>query len=295
MPPGTGALTCLRTLSEFPVGMEYGCTAQELKNMNDLRRRFCLSRLEKVASLDEVKVANLSNKQWLKKLQLWWSTQKRGRDFGLDDEIIEYLRPHTNLRDLRILGYGGSTLPSWITNPSFVNLESVTLFKCENLELLSGLGQLPCLESLSLYELNELRTIDFYSSCQDDIAIGDGGDVAAFPKLQKLEIVSMLHLEEWRDQKECDFPCLAEITVKDCPELVALMTRFGVPSLKYLEINNCSLLPSLPGGYPSIETLVIDSCPLLTSSCSKEDSRDRYKTLNIPNVFIDQIELHSGH
>ncbi|KMT15280.1 hypothetical protein BVRB_3g063900, partial [Beta vulgaris subsp. vulgaris] len=48
MPAGIGALTYLRTLSEFIVGREIGCCIRELRNMNDLGGKLCLSKLENV-------------------------------------------------------------------------------------------------------------------------------------------------------------------------------------------------------------------------------------------------------
>jgi len=131
MPPEMGALTQLRTLSNFVVGEEPKCQIAELKHMNDLRGRLCLSNLEYVASPDEAKEANLSHKQHLTNLELRWTTED-----DAEEEVIEHLQPHTNLRDLRILCYGGSKFPSWISNQCFGTLEIITLFRCENCQVL---------------------------------------------------------------------------------------------------------------------------------------------------------------
>ncbi|XP_021745766.1 putative disease resistance protein RGA3 [Chenopodium quinoa] len=139
MPAGMGALSCLRTLSEFIVGKEHGCRITELRNMNDLGGKFCLSKLENVAFPKEAKEANLGYKKRLMYLELRWTDDEHQDWIGAEYKVMKCLQPHTNLQDLRILCYGGSTFPCWIGHPSFGNLTKITIFKCASCQVLPSL------------------------------------------------------------------------------------------------------------------------------------------------------------
>lgn len=284
MPPGMGMLTSLRMLSEFIVSPTYNsCSLAELKNLSNLEGNFCLSGLQHTSSsmLMEAMDANLSKKPLLRKLELRWNPGQRGDNVSVD--IIGYMQPHTNLKHLKIHNYGGSVFPSWISDPAFKNLVSITLFKCENCSSLPTLGQLPSLESLCLNGSTAIRSIGS-RFCVDS---SDDNDYVAFPKLQNLAIMSMLELQEWTGVGKCHFPSLLKLTIKDCPRLVTLCRLSNIHSLQHLEISDCTLLPSLPEGClpASLENLVIEDCPLLKSSCSKP--QDWHKMDHVPSVWID--------
>ncbi|KMT14879.1 hypothetical protein BVRB_3g063950 [Beta vulgaris subsp. vulgaris] len=285
------SLSRLRTLSEFPVSPKYGCSITELKNLEDLQGSLCLSRLQNVSSLAEVDQANLRQKKGLSRLELRWSPRQQ-KDSKLDDEIIAYLEPYSYLTHLRILYYGGSAFPSWIANPSFKNLVSMTLFKCEQCQLLPSLGQLLSLESLNLNGLSGVKVIDL-DFCGDNTPSGDGTPNVAFPKLQNFALTSMLNLEEWRDMGEFYFSSLHKLAIKNCPKLASLCSLSNVLSLQVLEISYCPLLPSLPmGPLPaSVGKLLIEDCPLLKSSCSELHGQDWYKMEHIPSIWIDYEEI----
>ncbi|XP_057249171.1 disease resistance protein RGA2-like [Beta vulgaris subsp. vulgaris] len=295
MPAGIGALTYLRTLSEFIVGREIGCCIRELKNMNDLGGKLCLSKLENVAGLDDAEEANLISKQRLKKLELRWTDDEYQEHIGVNHEVISYLQPHTSLQDLRIVCYGGSTFPSWISHLSFVNLRNITIFKCSNCQILPSLGQLPSLESLSLIELIGIRFIDihFRRNKFNPSAVYEDDQFVAFPALQKLEMKSMINLEIWSNIGRFDLPCLQKLSIKNCTKLAALCELTNMISLEYLELNQCTKLPSLPNQLElmptSLKTLVIEDCPLLSISCSME-AQDWVESQHSPNLFIYQRE-----
>lgn len=277
-----GSLTQLRTLSNFVVGEEPGCHIAELKHMNDLRGRLCLSNLEYVASPDEAKEANLSHKQRLTNLELRWTAED-----DAEEEAIEHLQPHTNLQDLRIICYGGSKFPSWISNQCFDALVRITLFRCENCRVLPSLGLLPGLEVLSLIELLGVKKIDFHFG--RDANSTEGENFVAFPSLQKLTIKSMVSLKEWRDMGEHDFPRLTKLRIKDCPELVGLCRLSNFHSLQCLEINGCSNLWDFPGDLPaSVKKVAIGKCPLLSLRCLEQDEKGWQKTEGSPAVMMYQ-------
>ncbi|XP_028076662.1 uncharacterized protein LOC114278743 isoform X2 [Camellia sinensis] len=191
MPTGLGNLTNLQTLSTFLVGREDGCRIGELKNMNNLSGSLCIWRLENVLNKEEAKLAALSNKKYLNKLELRWGDlwDEKAEE---EEEILECLRPHSGLKELQILFYKGSKLPSWISSPSFVNIASITLFKCTSCYFLPSIGELPSLKSLTLVEMNRVRDINRLF-CRDETSQGYN----AFPKLEKLTFDVMFNLEEW--------------------------------------------------------------------------------------------------
>ncbi|CAO2831529.1 unnamed protein product [Amaranthus hypochondriacus] len=295
MPVGMGALTCLRTLSEFIAGSERGSSIGELKKMNNLGGKLCLSRLENVAILDDAREANLSEKRLLKHLELRWTDEDiRQESIQVNHNVMECLQPHPNLQDLRIICFGGSTFPSWISHPSFVQLTKITLFKCANSLILPSLGQLPFLESLSLIELINVKIIDHHFRTEKlnaDAAVEDGFQFTAFPALQKLEIKSMINLEKWSDVESQDFPCLEKLSIKNCPKLCALceLTNFG--ALEYLECNQCTKLPSLPQRKlpASLKTLIIDDCPSFRLSFFDE-KQALVEIQHSPSLLIYQLQ-----
>ncbi|KAK9930234.1 hypothetical protein M0R45_027278 [Rubus argutus] len=144
MPPYLGNLTNLQSLSAFLVGREEGYRIGELKNLNDLRGVLRISRLENVSNKEEAEEAALIDKKCLQRLELRWSnvfTEK----IEEQEKILECLRPHASLKELQIQHYAGSTLPTWISNPSFAELVVLTLYRCTNCQLSHLLGSYECL------------------------------------------------------------------------------------------------------------------------------------------------------
>ncbi|XXG50591.1 hypothetical protein AAC387_Pa02g4572 [Persea americana] len=74
IPLRIGKLTCLQTLDMFNVGKEIGHGINELKDMIHLRGEICISLLENVVNVEEVKEAELKSKQELRKLKLRWKS-----------------------------------------------------------------------------------------------------------------------------------------------------------------------------------------------------------------------------
>ncbi|XP_021749075.1 disease resistance protein RGA2-like [Chenopodium quinoa] len=292
MPPGLGALTRLCTLSPFVIGCELSCGIAELKNLDGLNE-LRLTKLQNVASSVEAREADLITKVHLRSLELQWSSsgQKISRVY---DEVIECLRPHTDLKYFKVLSYGGSKFPSWFSDPSFSNIMSITLFKCENCRVLPPLGRLPSLKFLTIDGLTGIRVID-NQFCRV-IEHNDGIDEkVAFPKLKNLALISLLSLEEWKDVHKSDFPSLLKLELKDCPKLVTICSLSDMHSLRHLEISNCPLLRSLPEGRlpASVEELLIEDCPLLKYSCSKPDGVDWHQIEHVGSIWIDYEDKSS--
>ncbi|XP_058108832.1 disease resistance protein RGA2-like [Magnolia sinica] len=270
LPQGIGRLSSLRTITKLIVegGIE-GCKWGEVKQLiNHLQGRLQIIGLEKVKSRDEAREAELYKQQDIYAILY----EYRG-DEALDDDevnrmevVLEILKPHTNLKRLKIEGYRGWNLPKWIEDPVFSNLVEVELWSCNKCKQLPGLGKLPSLKSLHIVEMEEVRKVGGEFS-GDDNNDGSGG-VVSFPKLQTLRFQNMPNWEEWEliGDGEC-MRSLQELRMDECPKLKELPGNLP-PRLRklILTIGNDGLesggpLPILP----NLNHLVISRNPELTS------------------------------
>ncbi|XP_074306806.1 putative disease resistance RPP13-like protein 1 isoform X3 [Silene latifolia] len=283
MPRGIGALTELRTLSAFIVDVEKGCNIKELRYMNNLIGSCCITGLENV-TLQGAKEASLHSKR-LSRLQLRWN------EYGVKDQLFymeaaSYLEPHPCLEELEMLRYPDSKFPWWICAQKFKQLGSITLRQCKVRRLDIRLGQLPYLKSLNIIEMDTVETIDR--------SIHAYGNNVSFPKLEKLTIEGMLYLDSWTEVKFGDFPVLAELSIKDCPNLTLLPFIPFLGSLKLLDIGKCTELDSLSDQKlpDKLETLMVHDCPLLIMSYS-ENGAEWDKIKHVPHIWFDLEEMHS--
>ncbi|XP_062078954.1 putative disease resistance RPP13-like protein 1 [Humulus lupulus] len=130
MPPKICNMINLQTLSNFVLCKNDGSRIKELGKLDNLRGSLEISGLAHVREVSDVLEGNLKNKKYLNELILSWngvansSTKER--------EVLDALQPHVNLKKLEIGGYNGTSLPDWVTHPSYCNLRKVDLH-CSNL------------------------------------------------------------------------------------------------------------------------------------------------------------------
>ncbi|XP_058107016.1 disease resistance protein RGA2-like isoform X2 [Magnolia sinica] len=302
LPQGIGRLSSLRTITKLIVegGIE-GCKWGEVKQLINhlhLQGRLQIIGLEKVKSRDEAREAELYKLQDIYDI----SYEYRG-DEALDDdevkrmeEVLEILKPHTNLKELEIRGYEGWKLPKWIEDPVFFNLVEVILSSCSKCKQLPGLGKLPSLKCLEIVGMEEMRKVGGEFS-GDDNNDGSGG-VVSFPKLETLFFEDMLNWEEWELIGDGEVMLsLLELEIRNCPKLKELPSnlpprlqklslRIGndglpsggplpiLPNLHHLEVVGSDELTSFPCGWlgqlKALQTLKINNCSNLRSLPAEE-------------------------
>ncbi|PHT35106.1 hypothetical protein CQW23_26906 [Capsicum baccatum] len=104
-------------------------------------------------------------------------------------DILDELRPYSNIKGLQISGYRGTQFPNWLADPSFLKLlVQLSLSNCKDCFSLPALGQLPCLKILSIREMHRITEVteDFYGSPSSE---------KPFNSLEKLEFAKM---PEWK-------------------------------------------------------------------------------------------------
>lgn len=253
---GIGKLTSLQNLSEFEVLTEQGFQIEELKNMGQLEGVLHIRGLEHVGCKEDAIQANLSSKQYIEELDLEWSSRSSTDPSYIttDEEVLEGLQPHSNIKRLTIRCYQGVKSPIWLQAQTVPFLTSFQIENCPNLKELPNLPS-----SLSMLQIER---------CSN---------------LKDLKETLLPH----------HFPAIKSICVSNCSELVSLSVDSlgGFSFLEHLEIRDCPKLPcaeelSLP---PSLKRLIFDSCGEIDMSLQKSleglTSLGALEIYNCPHVI----------
>ena len=206
MPPQMGNLSKLQLLTDFFVGKQNGSSIKELGELKCLREELRIWNLQNVVCVRDALEANLEGKTYIKRLKLVW---RGDTDDSLHEHaILEQLRPHADVEDLAIVGYGGTKLPDWVGHSSFLNIVVLTLHGCKYCSSLPPLGQLASLKTLSVKEFNGVEVLgsEFYGSCT--------ATKNPFKSLENLTFDTMLQWREWIphvvENEGRAFPCLQQ-------------------------------------------------------------------------------------
>nr|XP_027113584.1 putative disease resistance protein RGA3 [Coffea arabica] len=298
LPPGIGSITGLQNLHAFPVSREAGKGINELKGMLHLKGALHIKELENAANAGE---ANLKDKEDLVKVVFEWSNNRNGspENAELDENIIEDLQPHPDIKEIQVIHYQGARFPAWIRDGQVKNLTSLTLNHCINCRVLS-LGQLSRLQSLSLkgnLELEEWIDAPYHflhrlniSNCPKlrdtpkiflnlgAMKIKKCNSLKALPLIPSVMFLKLMHnlvLEDFNEHtvilgsvnnhgqpvhvRQPSFIKLLELKVIDCPKLPCLPEVFAPQKL---EVSGCPLLTKLPTPEFSqrLQHLAIDAC-----------------------------------
>ena len=290
MPLDMGKLTSLQTLSNFVVGEGRGSGIGQLKSLSNLRGKLSISGLQNVVNVRDAIEAKLEDKEYLEKLVLEWThIFDSTRDEEVENEILDMLQPHENLKNLSIEYYGGTEFPSWVGDPSFSKMEYLNLKGCKKCTSLPSLGQLPLLKELIIEGMDGIRHVgpQFYGD--------DYTSIGPFQSLETLKFENMKEWEEWSsfgDGGVEGFPRLRDLSILRCPKLTRFSHRFSsleklciqlceelaafsrfpspenlesedFPRLRVLDLVRCPKLSKLPNYLPSLEGVWIDDCEKL--------------------------------
>ncbi|KAL4632024.1 hypothetical protein ACB092_04G022100 [Castanea dentata] len=258
-----GNLKRLRTLPFFIVGQDAGEQIKELGCLNQLSGELDIRRLEN-AKMNQVR--------------FYWSLYAdRKVNHCNDEEVLEGLCPHQNLKSLKIYGFSGKKFPSWMSS-HFDYLIQINLEDCEN--------------------------------CEQALKIGGMDDVTCIG----VEFYGMRSnkLVEWKDALEVTsarvvFPCLEELTIEYCGQLkgapyvnnTALESiSSNLTTLKSANICRVSGHTFAPGQLfcTSIQSLRISDCGELSSIWDTSQPIISLEELTIRNCLrcldINECELY---
>ncbi|KAG6480255.1 hypothetical protein ZIOFF_063735 [Zingiber officinale] len=140
------------------------------------------------------------------------SKEGKGDEHAIKEKrLLEYLRPHANLKMLQIYDYPGVSFAKWVGTSSFSKPVQLWLCRCRKCNFLPPLGQLHSLKILCIQEMDGMHIVgrEFCSSPM----------VKAFPSLESLAFVRMPNWEVWDEVEVGDFPHLQHIKLYECPKL----------------------------------------------------------------------------
>ncbi|PKA57112.1 Putative disease resistance RPP13-like protein 1 [Apostasia shenzhenica] len=233
---GIGRLTRLQEFPGFKMSKNKSYCFKDLKDMVELRKlqKLCLDKVKDPkeaieAKLDEKCNLNILDLRWCRNDTINHTEAKSAED------LLDSLRPHSNLKELVLKNYRGTRCSSWMQPPLLCNLESISLNYCLKLEQIPTVGQLPFLKRLILSGMPMLKQLgnEFHGDEKHSI----------FPSLVELEISSMEALELWSTYPTAEFaewfPCLRRLKISNCPRLKQLPPL--PPSLVTLSIEEVGL------------------------------------------------------
>ncbi|KAH9684410.1 putative disease resistance RPP13-like protein 1 [Citrus sinensis] len=257
-PLGIGKLTCLQTLCNFVVGKDSGSGLSELKLLMHLRGALEISKLENVKDVGNAKEARLDGKKNLKELLLRWTRSTDGsssREAETEMGVLDMLKPHKNLEQFGICGYGGTKFPTWLGDSLFSNLVTLEFEDCGMCTALPSVGQLPSLKHLTVRGVSRVKRLgsEFY---------GDDSPIP-FPCLETLRFEDLQEWEVWishgSGQGVEGFPKLRELHILECPKLRGTFPEH-LPVLEMLVIEGCEELLVSVLSLPTLCKFLIGGC-----------------------------------
>ncbi|OEL32884.1 putative disease resistance protein RGA1 [Dichanthelium oligosanthes] len=262
MPPNLSQLHNLRTLTTFVVDTEDGFGIEELKDLRHLGNRLELYNLEKVKTGSK---ANIHGKQNLSELLLYWNHKEsvipRNGQVGNEEEVLESLVPHSELKILEVHGYVGLTISQWMRDPHmFQCLRELRISNCPRCKDLPLVWLSSSLEHLSLSCMVSLTTL-----CKqvDVEAARYNSTPQIFPRLKRMTLDNLPNLENWTEDIAGEtssflmFPQLEELRIYDCFKLASLPESPVLTNLTCISYSVRAFVSmSMPlGSWPSLVSL----------------------------------------
>jgi Leucine-rich repeat (LRR) protein len=254
----------------------------------------------------------LKKKKNIQSLGLSWSESvMEEEEFVSNLRVLDALEPPSEIKELEIKGYRGFHLPCWMSRqsdsscletallcqtsqPRFLCLVELRLYRLPNLEHMQRILVLPSLKTLLLWDMPKLKVLWTTTS-----GLGIGEEEVSgqycFPVLSRLEVhrcpklimkpyfppsLEVLHLEGCNNQilslgrssfPHADEP-LSSSRAFDAVPLLKKLELGGIPesiggltSLWELRIKDCPALPEAIQHLTSLKVLWIEDCPTLTA------------------------------
>lgn len=299
LPPGIGMLCNIHIfVAKFEAKVDdRKRDLRELKNLNNLGGTLCICGIQNVSNVEHLKVVDLRSKAKLRKLKLTWRNAAMSRLDNVDEGqlhvnlissnvqcnyanrelqkiLLESLQPHSNLVELSINGYMGTSFPAWLSDPSSLSrLTTVTLESCRMEEInLAAFGVLPSLRNLSLVDISVENVGDLLyriSRCPSETRFASLVNLE-FRGIDKLELFDVLN---------DDFPCLKRLLIIDCPKLQKIQI---IPDkVEWLEMSTCGCREIFILPQSKLRRLNIRFCKELSSIHMPESGHE----------FLNQIIL----
>ncbi|CAL5361708.1 unnamed protein product [Camellia sinensis] len=283
MPMQMSQLKGLQLLTAFVVGKSKGLGIEELKEFRHLQRRLSISSLQNVTNGMGAMEAKLEEKMYREELVLEWSSSTD--DSQNERDVLNKLKPHTNLKRLEIKNFGGTRFPDWLGDKSFCNIVHLSLDNCEYCFSLPPFGQLPSLKDLEISRMQGITKVgrEFY---------GDSSLSKPFQSLETLRFKEMLEWVDWYILESGEFSKLKELQVIKCPKLIGGLPKH-IPSCVRLEIHECSRLMSQLSNICGAGTseLVFKGCDGVELGCQGLFSLTKLDILDMPNLKESTPEL----
>ncbi|KAG0548788.1 hypothetical protein BDA96_01G197500 [Sorghum bicolor] len=280
-----GRLKCLQRLPTFKVTRERTQSIVQLGYLLELQGSLQIRNLENIDAPNEAKEAMLCKKRQLSVLQLMWASDRDEVNGRREEDVLEALQPHENLKRLDIVGWMGFKSPNWLENEWLSNLELIFLSGCNAWEQLPPLGQLPSIRIIWLQRLKMLRQIGPY---------GIGSQMETFQSLEELVLDDMPELNEWLWSGQT-MRNLQNVVIKDCNKLKALppvppnLTEITIAGKGYWVPYHHDVKLARRS---SVSSLCIFNCPLLLARLSAQMNTEiiaRFRSLR--SIITDQMTI----
>ncbi|KAG5577551.1 hypothetical protein H5410_057685 [Solanum commersonii] len=303
MPLHLSKLKSLHVLvgATFLLGGPGGSSMEDLGELHNLYGSLSIE-LQNVVDRREALKAKMREKNHVDKLSLQWSESSTADNSQTERDILDELRPHTNIKEVEITRYRGTKFPNWLADHSFLKLVKLSLSYCQDCYSLPALGQLPCLKFLSISDMDGITEVteEFY---------GSSSSKKPFNSLEKLKFKDMPVWKQWHKLGSGEFPKLEKLSIKNCPELMGKLPE-NLCSLKKLRISECpelNLDTSQLEGMKQIVGLDIVGCNSLTplpfsilpsslkrmriSCCEELKSEEPVGETSYCNMFLEDLTL----
>ncbi|RYR72080.1 hypothetical protein Ahy_A02g006279 [Arachis hypogaea] len=238
----------LRTLIIFGSASSKECSLGDLENLNNIQGCITIDGLSGESEISEATRAGLKNKKDLLGLELWFSN---AGSKDKDQILLDNLEAPPQLQFLGVFYYGGRSFPNWMIELN--ELKHLVLINCSECNVLPPLGKLPCLESLEIKNMPNVKMVGFeflgIGLNHEDAGNEGSSSMIAFPRLQKLHFVKLGYWEEWNGingnggDDEKVMPLLSSLSVLNCKELRALPDYIKKKENLKPVIRECPLLP----------------------------------------------------